>query len=128
MFLLDTCTLLWLVAEQKELSETARSAIERYSGSIFVSAISGFEIGVKARRGDLRLPMSVRRWFAEALEYHGLLEQPINSNIAVCATELPLIHKDPFDRLIIATAVEEKMRILTPDPKIAAYPGVETIW
>ena len=128
MILLDTCTLLWLVAGSDRLPTTAREWLRDGAGEIFVSAISAFEIGIKQRKGKLTLPMDAERWFAGALEFHGLSEVPVDSRIAVRSTQLPPLHADPCDRMIVATAQLLGLTILTPDPGIAAYPGAETAW
>jgi PIN domain nuclease of toxin-antitoxin system len=131
MILLDTCTLLWLAVDQAQLSAAARQALEANAEGIFISAITGFEIGTKLRRGALELKtrrgLSVREWYAEALEFHGIRELSVTGAIALESTLLPLHHRDPCDRIIVATAREESLRIVTPDPLIAAY-DVEVVW
>jgi PIN domain nuclease of toxin-antitoxin system len=127
MMLLDTCTLLWLADEQKQLSERARQLIEDNAGSLFVSAITAFEIAVKHRRGALVLPLPPHEWIAAALEQHGIADIPIDWRIAEQSVSLPLLHKDPADRLIVATARATGLTVLTPDPLIAAY-DVRVAW
>lgn len=128
MILLDTCTLLWLVAGADRLSAAARERLREGAGELFVSAISAFEIGVKQRKGKLALPMDAERWFTRAVEFHGLLEIPLDSRIAVRSTQLPPLHADPCDRMIVATAQLLGLTVLSPDPRIAAYPEAETVW
>lgn len=130
MILLDTCALLWLVLDQRRLSAVAQRALEATASGLFVSAISAFEIGTKLRRGALALPVrgpSAQEWYAEALEFHGLRELPVTGSIAVESTALPLHHRDPCDRIIVATARQLSLRVMTPDPLIAAY-GVAITW
>jgi PIN domain nuclease of toxin-antitoxin system len=131
MILLDTCTLLWLAVNQRRLSATAKRELESNAGALFVSAISAFEIGTKLRRGALSLStrdgMGPHEWYAEALEFHGIRELPVTGRIALESTLLPPHHRDPCDRILVATAREESLRVLTPDPLIAAY-EVETRW
>jgi PIN domain nuclease of toxin-antitoxin system len=126
--LLDTCALLWLVADQEQLSETARRKIAGSPASPFVSAISAFEIGVKSRRGALVLPLPAAEWYEAAIKGHGLNEIAVDGRAAIRSTLLPPIHRDPADRIIVATAMERGLTILTPDPLIRAYPGVEVVW
>lgn len=126
--LLDTCSLLWLVADQDRLSGTARRLLAAQPASPFVSAISAFEIGVKSRRGALVLPMPVEEWYGAALDAHGLIEIPVTGSCAIRATALPPLHRDPADRIIVATALDHRLTILTPDPLIRAYPGVSVAW
>lgn len=128
MLLLDTCTLLWLVGEPKKLSETAREAIRTHRGRLFVSAISAFEIGVKHRKGKLDLPIEPELWFEAALRFHGLREVAVNGRIAAQSTALPLHHADPFDRLVIATAMGNGLVVVTPDPLFALYSENEVLW
>lgn len=93
-----------------------------------MSAISAFEVGTKHRRGSLALPSEPRDWYPQAIRLHGLQELPVNGTIALQSTQLPMIHKDPADRIIVATAQVENLTILTPDPLIRAYPDVRVEW
>lgn len=130
MILLDTCALLWLAVDQSRLSTDAKQALEQAAGGLFVSAISAFEIGTKLRRGALSLPargMSVRDWYSEALDFHGVRELPVTGEIALESTALPLHHRDPCDRIIVATARVMSLRVMTPDPLISSY-EVDIAW
>jgi PIN domain nuclease of toxin-antitoxin system len=127
--LLDTCTLLWLSSDQSQLSLNAKEAIQRHAGDLFVSAISALECAVKVSKKKLQLPLSkMETWFREVLNQHGIIQVPINFQIASQSGELPLHHKDPYDRLIAATALEYKMTIVTPDELIRQYKGVSCVW
>ena len=128
MLLLDTCALLWLVAGGTSLSRAARDAIAAPSTRLFVSAITAFEIGVKHRRGALTLPVAPRLWYGRALAFHAVEEIAIDGRIAVRSTELPQLHADPCDRIIVATAQRDDLVILTPDPLIRSYPKTRTRW
>ena len=126
--ILDTCALLWLASDQGKLSTAAKETIGGNAGNLFVSAITAFEIAVKARSGKLELPMSPRAWSEGALAFHGVREIPIDSSIALGAVELPPLHNDPCDRLIVATALQHSMPIITCDRLIAQYENAEVIW
>jgi PIN domain nuclease of toxin-antitoxin system len=126
--ILDTCTLLWLVADQSKLSANARDYISTNAGGLFVSGITGFEVALKNQRGRLSLPMPAGEWYRRALEFHGLRELAVTGQIGILAAELPPNHKDPCDRLIVATAQTHGLTIVTPDPLIAAYSGVNVLW
>jgi PIN domain nuclease of toxin-antitoxin system len=128
MLLLDTCTLLWLAADQARLSARAKDLISGHPDALFVSAISAFEIAVKSRRGALKLPLEPQEWFAKALEHHGINEIGVTSSTFIRSAGLPLLHNDSCDRVIVATAQLEGLCILTPDALIRAYPDTRTDW
>ena len=118
--LLDTCALLWLVHEQSNLSDVAIQEMDA-APILYVSAISGFEIGLKYRTNKLQLPMPPSEWFDGIMEHHEI--SVIELDLATCikATELPLIHKDPCDRFIIATAMLRDMPVVTVDHRFEQY-------
>lgn len=128
MILLDTCVLLWLAIDQSSLSEGARLALRSGAGQLYVSPVSAFEIGQKAARGKLLLNLPPEQWFPRAMELHGLLETSFHSSIGLAAAVLPDLHRDPFDRLLIATAGAQNLALLTPDPLIRQYPGLRSLW
>ncbi len=128
MLLLDTCTLLWLAADQARLSDKVKGLIRDRADSLFISSITAFEIAVKSRRGALQLPLEPQEWVARALEHHGINELPVTSSIFIRSAGLPLLHNDPCDRVIVATAQLEGLCILTPDALIRAYPNTCTDW
>jgi len=123
--ILDTCALLWLAVEQKRLSEPTLEAIDA-THSVGVSAISAFEISQKYKRGQLELALPPRQWFERAVTQHKLSVLNLTADVCLCATELPEIHKDPFDRLIIATAMWEGRPVVTSDSVFEKY-GIETL-
>jgi len=118
--ILDTCALLWLAQGSGKLSKMARSRIEA-APVVYVSAISGFEIGVKYRAGKLDLPALPSDWFKAVIDHHGLTIFPLDLEICIRATELPEIHRDPCDRFIIATAQIHTFPVVTPDPVFREY-------
>ncbi len=128
MVLLDTCTLLWLVQDYRQLPKTAQKTLEKNQGAVFVSAITPFEIGVKHARKKLKLPLKPAQWYQEVLEFHGLTELPLTGKIMLMATKLPHHHNDPADRMIVATAAFHKMPILTPDREIRKYKEIRAVW
>lgn len=128
MILLDTCGLLSLQSGGAEHSSAARTQLEAPGSRVFVSAISAFEIGQKLAVGKLMLPSEPGSWFQAMLLHHQIEEIPMSSDIAIAATTLPGIHRDPFDRIIIATALALDLCILTSDRIIPTYPGVQTLW
>ncbi len=118
--LLDTCALIWLAMGGGRLSTKARQAIDE-AAAVHVSSISAFEIAYASERGRLELPCDPERWYFEVLEKHSLTEVFLSGKIAIAATKLPMVHKDPCDRFIIATAQLENLPIVTADRKFREY-------
>jgi PIN domain nuclease of toxin-antitoxin system len=128
MVLLDTCTLLWLAADQTKLTERAKTAIRENAEWLFISSISAFEIALKANKGNLGLPIDPAIWYNKALSHHGIQEIPLNSAICMRSVSLPPLHNDPCDRFIIATALQNSLSIITGDPLISQYQEANIIW
>jgi PIN domain nuclease of toxin-antitoxin system len=128
MILLDTCGLLVLPSGGVGLSAEARRRLEAPGSRVFISAISAFEIGQKHAAGRLILKKPPALWYPAMLRHHDITELPVTSSHVLAATALPPLHKDPFDRLIIAAALEGGFEILTFDTLIMSYPGVRTLW
>ncbi|MCQ0034661.1 MULTISPECIES: type II toxin-antitoxin system VapC family toxin [Burkholderia] len=131
MIVLDTHALVWWVTDDPALSTKAKAAIKRElnGGEILVSAISAWEIAMLVEREKLVLSMDVGSWLAavQAIEVVRLV--PVDPEIAVKSVELPgEFHKDPADRMIVATARKFAVPLVTKDEKIRAYAHVKTIW
>ena len=88
---------------------------------VYVSAISGFEIGIKQRKGKLILPVCATDWFSAIIDHHNLHVLPLDLDICIQSTELPTIHADPCDRFIIATAQIHQLQIVTADTLFSQY-------
>ena len=125
--LLDTCTFLWLVRGDSNLSATARAVIEDPANEIFLSAASAWEIGVKYGLGKLPLPLAPSLFVPRERTRHRLVSLPLDEMASLTASGLPSLHKDPFDRLLIGQALTRGMTLLTPDPLIAQY-AVPVTW
>ena len=123
--ILDTCALLWLAQGGGALSETALHRIDT-APVVYVSAISGFEIGIKVQKGKLHLPVPPADWFAAVLSHHHLDVLVLNLDVCLRSTTLPLMHADPCDRMIIAAAQIYHLPVVTTDPLFAQY-GIEVI-
>jgi len=121
--LLDTQAMVWLLAGDERLPARARVAITA-SARLVVSATSLWEVAIKRSIGKLRVPADLSRRLA-ALRQVELL--PISPLHAEAVGELPLHHRDPFDRLLVAQALAEKLAIVSSDPALAQY-GVDVIW
>jgi PIN domain nuclease of toxin-antitoxin system len=120
--LLDTHLLLWAAGEPGRLPAAARALIRDPANELIFSAASLWEIAIKRQlgRNDFRVdPRLLRR----GLRDNGYLELPVSSEHALAIDSLPPLHKDPFDRILIAQATVEGMVLLTVDPEVARYRG-----
>lgn len=125
--LLDTCSFLWSVSEPERLSSSARKALLDPGNDVFLSAVSAWEISVKEQLGTLVLADPSSTFIPKYRALHGFAELALDETAVLQLSKLPLIHKDPFDRMLICQAIALGMAIATPDPVIARYP-VQLIW
>lgn len=125
--LLDTHTFLWWNLNAPELSATVREFIADDQHEIFVSAATAWEIAIKYGKGRLELPESPEQYIANRLSLHQFTGLPIQLSHAAAVYQLPDIHQDPFDRLLIVQSQLENMPLLTADPEIVKY-AVSVIW
>jgi PIN domain nuclease of toxin-antitoxin system len=123
--LLDTCALLALAGGG--LSDDAASALKK-APEAYVSVVTPWEVAIKAAGGKLRLMEPPVRWFLGLVERYDLREVPLDAAVACAAAALPLLHRDPFDRVIVALGQAHGFTILTSDENIRKYPGVTTLW
>ena len=123
--LLDTCALLALA--RGELPRTAAKAL-RQAPEACVSSVSAWEVAIKCAAQRLRLTLSPLSWFERLMERHDLVEIPLDYRLACAAAELPPVHKDPFDRLLVALAQSRSLTLLTNDRFIVRYPNLQTLW
>jgi len=120
--LLDTHALLWWLDDNPTLSEGARAAISDPDNTVFLSTVVIWEIRIKQGIGKLELPDD----FREALDGEGFTELPVTTEHAHGLAELPSVHRDPFDRMLVAQARIEGMTIVSRDPLIVEY-GVSVV-
>jgi PIN domain nuclease of toxin-antitoxin system len=125
--LLDTCVLLWLGRGDPSLPETVRKALSRPDAELVVSVASAWEIAIKHARGRLPLPVPLDRFLPMLRERHGLSSLPIDEESALHVAKLPLLHVDPFDRMLVSQAIVHGLTIVTPDPLVTPYPA-RTMW
>ena len=125
--LLDTHAFLWWVAASGGLSRKARSAVGSARNECFVSVASGWEIAIKVSLGKLRIEGALDRFLPEQLAANGFRPLAIDLKHAARVATLPFHHRDPFDRLLVAQALEEDLAVVTADPAFARY-GVSRIW
>lgn len=128
MLLLDTHALVWLASDQEQLTDRGRALIRESAGRLFMSAISSLEIALLVKRSRLQLPLPPEQFVAESLRHHGINEIPVDSAIALAAAALPDIHNDPFDRILAATAIVQRLNLLSKDTVLPRYPGLRVIW
>lgn len=111
----------WVNLEHQRLPPGMAATIET-APRVGVSAVSCFELALAHRRGRLELPIPSRDWFTRALEGSDVELLPLTSAISARAVELSEIHRDPFDRIIIATAIELDAQLASIDSHFPAYP------
>ena len=132
MLVLDTHVLLWWVNGSDSLSKLAEKAIRKtlsQGSEIIVSSITAWEVSMLIEKGRLTLSMDVESWFAEISQIDGVRFLPVDNEIAIKSTVLPgNFHKDPADRMIVATARKLAVPLVTADEKIRNYEHVKTIW
>ena len=125
--LLDTCAFLWLAAAPGNLGGGAASVIDSSDSELFLSDVSVWEICLKWQAGKILLPAPPRLWVEEQRQTWRLASIPIERTHLYRVVELPHHHRDPFDRLLVAQAIERGLTIATPDAEVAKYP-VAVIW
>ena len=123
--LLDTCALLAMArgdlpVRAARLLETAPEAL--------VSAVCPWEVAIKVAAGKLQLTQAPAHWFRQLAERYHLQEVALDATTACAAAALPPVHRDPFDRVIVALALSRTLTILTSDENIGRYSGVTTEW
>ena len=122
--LLDTSTLLWALGAPERLSPRARRLVD--TGENIVSVASYWEVVIKTQKGLLTIA-DLATWWRRATELVAARVLPIRASHVAALAALPMLHKDPFDRILIAQAVAEGLDFVTNDEPISDYP-VRTIW
>ena len=116
--LLDTQIVLWWMTDDKQLTQRAESTISNPDNEIYVSAASIWEIAIKASIGRMQGDIEA---IVGAIHPSGFIELPITGQHAAQITKLPLHHRDPFDRILVAQSLSEPMRLLTRDHILRKY-------
>jgi len=115
--LLDTHILLWTLSDDARLTTKARKIIEN-AADIYVSAATFWEMAIKVGLGKLNVDLEeIRQYCIDS----GFIELPVSAEHAIAVKNLEHHHRDPFDRIIVATAMTEPMKLLTADPLVAQY-------
>jgi PIN domain nuclease of toxin-antitoxin system len=126
-YLLDTMVWLWSVGPVENLRREARDILRSGEEEISFSAVSSWEIAIKVQLGKYTLPELPGAYVPKRLSEQGIRSLPITLKHTLGVYDLPLHHRDPFDRLIISQALAEEMTILTADRIFRKYP-VRIIW
>ena len=125
--LLDTHALVWALGEPERLSPRARATIADQATVVFVSLTSAWELAILQSLDRVRLKVTLATLFTEGLAALRIQLLPIRLPYVVGVSQLPQHHRDPFDRLLVATAKAERLTVISADRKFARY-GVPVIW
>lgn len=119
--LADTHVVLWSATDPRRIGEEARAAIEDGGNELFVSVVTAWEIAIKQSLGKLDLPKPAEKWLPEVIRRTGFEVADLTLPAALRVRGLPWHHRDPFDRLLIAQALENGYTVVTHDEVIATY-------
>jgi PIN domain nuclease of toxin-antitoxin system len=125
--LIDSHALIWYVDQHQQLSSASHAAMSDPANELLLSAGSIWEIAIKIGLGKLVLTQPYLRWMSQALSDLGIAVLPITVEYADVQASLPRHHSDPFDRLIVAQAIVERVSIVSADGRMDAY-GIKRLW
>jgi PIN domain nuclease of toxin-antitoxin system len=125
--LLDTHIFLWLIDDDKRLSAQYRQAIQNPNNEKFLSVVSIWECVIKYQIGKLDFSSSPETYLPKERRKHLIKTLTVDENSIAQLIKLPLLHKDPFDRLIMAQALQHNLIIMTEDKLILAYPNIQLL-
>jgi PIN domain nuclease of toxin-antitoxin system len=126
-YILDTHALLWFISNDTKLSSKAKSIIENADNDIILSAAIVWEISIKAKIGKIRLHKELDQLIAEILKQYNFTPLAITIPHVIRVNSLPDIHRDPFDRVLVAQSISEDIPLITADPQIKKY-KIKTVW
>jgi len=126
-YLLDTAVFLWGLDEQHKLNTRAQDILQNRNEEIFLSPIVSWEIVIKQARGKLKLARPTADMVQRAFTEFGARSLPITHLHSLALAQLPPLHSDPFDRMLVAQARSENMVLMTADSLLQNYP-LETLW
>jgi len=121
MYLLDTHIWLWALESPEKLNKKAKAILINSNSRLYLSSVSVWEIAVKHAAGKLKLPEPPSLYIRKQAKIDHLEELPINHEHAVLAAGLPLHHRDPFDRILVAQAIHEDFILITADEILMKY-------
>lgn len=116
-----------MAGDSSELTERVRAEFARTENEVFLSAASAWEIAVKHRLGRLPLPVTPAEFVPAQRKAHGIEPLPVDEEAALHVAQLPDLHRNPFDRMLVAQATVQGLVLMTPDPAIRQY-AVRTLW
>lgn len=120
--LLDTHIFLWFISGDTQLSTDVRDAIREPDNEVYLSAVSVWEVIVKYQLGKLPLPEHPETYLPKQRDLHQIASLSLDENSVVQLAELPPLHRDPFDRMLICQALQNDLTIATVDSAVRAYP------
>lgn len=126
-YIVDTHVFLWWITDDDRLTPAAREVIRDRESDLYFSAASAWEIAIKAGLDRIRLPERADRFIPEQLRLNGIRPLAIELSHALAVEGLPLHHRDPFDRLLVAQSQLEGLPIISGDDQLAEY-GAELVW
>ncbi|MBI3650108.1 MAG: type II toxin-antitoxin system VapC family toxin [Acidobacteria bacterium] len=124
--LIDTHTFLWFILDSANLSDDALDLLES-DADLLISIASLWEIAIKVSIGKLMLPQSYNKFIAQQLKVNSIDKLPIRLSHLTMVSTLPLHHRDPFDRMIIAQAIVENLPLVSADTAFDSYP-IKRLW
>lgn len=130
MLLLDTHTWIWAISAEKQLSAKAKKLIKKTpANQRAIASISIWEFAMLCSRGSIHVKVTPEQWLDNAVHKTGIQVFDLSAQVALESCNLPgKFHKDPADRIIVATARIHNMNLVTKDQKIIDYPHVESVW
>ena len=126
-YLLDTHTFLWFIYDNPRISKKSLSILRNPRNDIYLSSTVAWEIAIKENIGKIEIHTSLNDLITQSLETYNFITLPVSLAHAIKVGTLPSIHRDPFDRILVAQAMVENLTILTSDPFIKKY-KVKTAW
>jgi len=126
-YLLDTHTFLWFIENNKNLPDSTRSLIQTTQDNVYVSIVTPWEIAIKTSIGKLSLSKPIEALFPSEMTINSFILLPISYSHSIELVKLPFHHHDPFDRMLIAQAMNESLSIISRDTSFDDY-GIHRIW
>ena len=125
--LVDTFPFVWLVSQPQKLSFTAKDTLRDESNEFFLSDASVLELSLKYNDGSLKMPQNPRRWIKEQIKLWNFKSIGITRESCFRLSEMPYYHEDAIDRILVATAIDQEMSLLSHNKEIQKYP-ISIIW